>query len=181
MIHNGEKMKKIIVAIIAMVVVALGAILVSAQKSDHKGGHEGRGSGKRGGHHRVGGLMLRGVDLTDAQKAQVKEIMEASRAKVKPLRESMRANREKLRLATENGKFDEAQVQALATEGANLSAQLTVERTRVRSQIFGLLTQEQKDKAAAARSEMKERFKGKGRNFRNRDKAVEKPAETSNK
>jgi periplasmic protein CpxP/Spy len=172
---NGEKMKKVIIAFIAISVIALGAIFAIAQKGDHKGGHK---FGKRG--HHGGGMMLRGVDLTDAQKAQVKEIMEASRSKVKPLRESMKANRQKLREATENGKFDETQVQALATEQANLSAQMLVERTRVKSQVFGLLTQEQKDKAVQARTEMRERFKGKGRHHRNRDKAVEKPAETTN-
>jgi protein CpxP len=176
---NGETMKKIIVALIAIATLALGAIFVSAQKSDHKGGHEGRGFGKRGGHHRGGGMMLRGADLTDAQKAQVKEIMEASKAKVKPLRESMKANREKLRLATENGKFDEAQVLAIANESASVSAQLLVERQRTKSQIFNILTPEQREKAAQTKSEMKERFKGRGEGKRFR--GGEKKADSSNK
>jgi len=169
-------MKKVIITLIGIAVIAVGAMFAIAQKADHKGGHK---FGKRG--HHGGGMMLRGVDLTEAQKTQVKELMEGNRAKVKPLRESMKANRQKLHEATANGKFDETLVQALATEQANLSAQMLVERTRVKSQIFGLLTQEQKDKAAAARTEMKERFKGgKGRHFRNHDKAAEKPAETTN-
>jgi Spy/CpxP family protein refolding chaperone len=178
--HNGEKMKKIIVAIIAIVVLALGAVFVSAQKADHKGSHEGRGF-RKGGHHRGGGMMLRGLDLTDAQKAQVKEIMEASKAKVQPLRESMKANRQKLQAATENGKFDEAAVQALANENASLSAQLLVERSRVKSQIFNILTPEQREKAAQLKSQMKERFKGKGRgdgkHFRGGEKKTDTPKE----
>ena len=169
-------MKKIIVAIIAMAVLALGAIFVAAQKADHKGDHEGRGF-RRGGHHR-GGMMLRGLDLTDAQKTQVKEIMDASKAKVQPLRESMKANRQKLQLATENGKFDEAQVQAIANENASVSAQLFVERTRVKSQIFNILTPEQREKAAQMKSQMKERFKGKGRGEGKHFRGGEKKAET---
>jgi periplasmic protein CpxP/Spy len=168
---NGEKMKKVIIAIIAVAVLALGTMFAIAQKADRKDGH---GFGKRGHHGRGGGggMMLRGLDLTDAQKAQVKEIMEASRAKVQPIRESMKANRQKLNETTANGAFNETQVQSLATEQANLSAQLLVERTRVKSQIFALLTPEQKAKAAELKSQMKERSKGKGRHFRNRDKST---------
>ena len=176
---NGEKMKKIIVALIAIVTLALGAVFVSAQKSDHKGGHEGRGF-KRGGHHRGGGMMLRGLDLTDAQKTQVKEIMDASKAKVQPLRASMKANREKLRLATENGKFDEAQVLSIANENASVSAQLLVERQRTKAQIFNILTPEQREKSAQMKSQMKERFKGKGRGEGKRFRGGEKKTDSSN-
>lgn len=154
-------MKRIIAAIIAVVVLALGAVFVSAQRSEHKGGHGGGGF-NRGGHHRSDGMMLRGLDLTDAQKTQVREIMEASKTKVRPIRQAMKANHEKLRLATENGKFDEAQVQALANENGTLSAQLLVERERTKAQIFNILTPEQREKAAQLKSQMKENFKGKG-------------------
>lgn len=151
-------MKKITVAIIAIVVLALGAIFVSAQKGENKEGGARHGFG-RGGHHRGGGMMLRGIDLTDDQKNQVKQIMEASRAKVQPLRESLRANRQKLRELTENGKFDEGQVQALAAEQGRISAQLLVEKERSKAQIFQILTPEQREKAAQMRQQMKERFK----------------------
>jgi protein CpxP len=148
-------MKKITIAIIAIAVLALGAIFVAAQKSGGGEGHGKRGFGHGRGHG-GGGMMLRGLDLTDDQKNQVKQIMEASKSKVQPLRESMKANRDKLHQATADGKFDEAQVQALATEQANISAQLLVERTRTKSQIFQILTPEQRTKAA----QMKESFKG---------------------
>lgn len=167
-------MKKITVAIIAIAVLALGAIFVSAQKA--KGdGHGKRGFGK-GGHHRGGGMMLRGLDLTDDQKNQVKGIMEASKAKVQPLRESMKATRQKLRDLSASGKFDEGQVQALATEQGNISAQLTVERERSKSQIFQILTPEQREKAAQMKQQMKERSKDGKRGFRRGgEKAPEAP------
>ena len=62
---------------------------------------------------------------------------------------------------TANGAFDEAAVSAIATEKGNLSAQMTVERARVKSQIFALLTVEQKTKATEMKSKMQERFKDK--------------------
>lgn len=174
-------MKKIIIAIIAIGVLTLGAIFAIAQKSESKDTAR-NGKGRHGfagrGHHR-GGMMLRGLDLTDAQKAQVKTIMETNRAKVKPLMESMRANREALRSATENGKFDEAQVQSLANEQASLSAQLLVERTRVKSQVYQILTPEQKEKAATLRTEMKDRFKDRMKNFRHRERTEDKSDDTS--
>ena len=165
-------MKKITIAIIAVIVLALGAIFVVAQKSDGKGG---RGFGKRGGHGR-GGMMMRGLDLTEEQKGQFKSIREASRSKVQPIREALKANRQKLHEMTKSGTFDEATVTALANEQAGLSAQLMVERARVQSQTFALLTDEQKAKAAEAREKMKERFNNRGERRRGGEKA---PAEAS--
>lgn len=150
-------MKKITVAILAIVLVAMGAIFVFAQKAD--GDNKGNRMGKRG--HGRGGMMLRGLDLTEEQKTQFKSIRQASKAKTQTLRESLKANRQKMNEATANGAFDEATVTALATEKAGLSVQLTVERARVKSQMFALLTAEQKAKAAEMKTKMKERFKGK--------------------
>ncbi|MBC7900867.1 MAG: Spy/CpxP family protein refolding chaperone [Saprospiraceae bacterium] len=153
-------MKKITVAILAIILVAMGAIFVFAQKAD--GDKPGKRMGKRG-HHR-GGMMLKGLDLTEEQKAQFKQIRQASKVKTQTLRESLKANRRKMNEATANGAFDEATVTALATEKAGLSVQMTVERARVKSQTFALLTAEQKVKAAEMKTKMKERFKGKMKN-----------------
>lgn len=150
-------MKKLTVAILSIVLVAMGAMFVFAQ--DGAGQKDGkRGFGKRGGHHRGGhGMMLRGLDLTDEQKAQVKTIMQSSRESSKPLREQMKANRQKLQTLSDSGNFDQAQVQALADEQGKLTAQMIVEKEKVKSQISAILTPEQKAKAA----EMKAQFKQK--------------------
>jgi protein CpxP len=167
-------MKKITIAIIALAVLGIGVIFAFAQKTD--GDHKGRGFG-RGGHHRGGGFMFRGLDLTEEQKAQVKQIRDASKTKIQPIREALKANRQKMNELTANGAFDEGQVAALANEQATLGAQMTVERLRVKSQMFALLTDEQKAKAAQMKEQMKERFK----NRMNKRKAAEKaPAETTN-
>ena len=103
-------------------------------------------------------MAFRALDLTDEQKAQVKQIFEASKTKTQSLRESLKANRQKLSEATANGAFDEAAVTALAAEKETF-AQMTVESVRVRSQIFALLTDAQKAKLAEMKAKRSERFK----------------------
>ena len=150
-------MKKLTVAILSIVLVAMGAMFIFAQQSadqtDGKRAFGKRGFGKRGGH----GIMFRGIDLTDEQKTQVKQITEASKTNVKPIREQMKANRQKLQELSANGNFDAAQVQAIAAQQGNLSARLIVEKERVKSQIFQVLTPEQRAKAAEMKAKMKER------------------------
>jgi periplasmic protein CpxP/Spy len=151
-------MKKITVAILSIVLVAMGAIFIFAQKSGND--EDKRGFGKHGGKHRGGHeFFLRGLDLTDEQKTQIKQIMEASKEKNKAVREQLRANHQKLDEITANGAFDEAQVTAIANQQGALSAQMIVEKERVKSQIFAILSDEQKAKAAQMKDQMKERFR----------------------
>ena len=156
-------MKKLTTAIIAMFLVAMGAMFIFAQNSDGNADGGKRGFGKRGHHgKRFGGeghgFMFRALNLTDEQKAQVKQIMESSKTTVQPLREQMKANRQKLAQLSENGNFDAAQVQAIAAQQGNLSAQLIVEKEKVKAQMFQILTDEQKAKAAEMKAQMKQRF-----------------------
>ncbi len=152
-------MKKIILGIIAVVVLAGGAIFVVAQKAHHPG-RSGFVPGR--GDHMLG-MALRGLDLTDEQKAKVKEIMEASRTSVEPLGQQMRDNHKTLADLGANGAFDQAKVEAAATEQGNIMAKLIVEREKARAQVFAILTDDQKAKAAAMRAKFEEHFKdGKG-------------------
>ncbi len=165
-------MKKTIFAFLAVAILSMGAIFAIAQTTgtddsgDKRWGK--RGGGKMGKMHRGGrdggkggmggGMMFRGLDLTDEQKAQMKQIREASKAAVTPLHEAMKANRQKMAEATANGAFDEGTVTAIANEGAGIHAQMTVQREKVKAQMFAVLTDEQKTKAAEMRSNMKQRF-----------------------
>lgn len=164
-------MKKFIIGFTVFALVAIGTIFAFGQKSD--GG--GKWRKHRGGKHRDGfGMMAKKLNLTDAQKEQVKQISEASRAKIKPLMEQMKANRQQLKSLTENGQFDEAQIQNVANQQGVISAQLIVEKTRVKAQMFQILTPEQKAQAAALKEQMKEKMK---QRFENRkQKKAEKTA-----
>ncbi len=149
-------MKKLTTAFLAIALAAVGTIFVFAQKADGD-----KGKFKRGFGHHHGGFerLAKKLDLSDAQKAQVKQIKEAGKAKVQPLRENMKSIRQQLNAATADGNFNEAQVQTLATQQANIMAQLTVEKERTKSQIYAILTPEQQTQAKALKEQMKERFK----------------------
>ena len=147
-------MKKIVFGIAAAAVLVTGSIFVIAQKAGGMGGHE-FGRGHRGGAE----MALRGLDLTDEQKAKVKEITETAKTAAQPLMEQTRANHEKIRSLGRDGKFDQAQVEAIAAEQGNLTAKLIVEKERIKAQIFALLTDEQKAKAETMRTKFEEKFK----------------------
>jgi len=152
-------MKKRNIIILAIGVLVVGAAFVVAQKVVHRG-FGGHGFGGRPGME----MALRGLNLTDDQKAKVKEITEANKANFQPVMQSLKENHKKMEDLTANGAFDEAQVQALAAEQGNLMAKMIVEKERVKSQIFAILTDEQKAKAGQMREEwkqkMQDRFNG---------------------
>jgi protein CpxP len=147
-------MKKIIFAIAAVVVLAAGAIFVAGQIKGRSGA---KGFGHGRGH--MAGMMLRGLNLTDDQKAKVKSIFEAAKTDVQPLREALKENRKKLNSVTANGAFDQAQIQAIADEQGALMSKMIVEREKVKSQIIAILTDEQKAKAAQMRENFKQHMK----------------------
>ncbi|HEY3973140.1 MAG TPA: Spy/CpxP family protein refolding chaperone [Candidatus Sulfotelmatobacter sp.] len=95
-----------------------------------------------GGRDGMMGFFGRALNLTDDQKTQMKAIMEKERPTLKPLHEQERQIDQQLRQYVE-GTFDQAKVQALATQKAQVDSQLTVEETRVHNQMYLLLTPDQ--------------------------------------
>jgi len=83
-------------------------------------------------------------DLTDAQRAQMKQIFQSSKPAMKPLFEQERQNHQAMMQLITSGTFDEAKAQAIANQSAQTHAQLEVEHARVTSQAYQLLTAEQK-------------------------------------
>lgn len=159
-------MKKVTATILTIALVALGAVFVIGQttgddkdgksnfgKKSHRGEFGGRGGGRHGKGMRGGGQMFRNLDLTDAQKEQMKTIGQSSREKMKPIMEQMKANRDQLQQLTSGGNFDEGSVQALAAQQGTLTAQMIVEKERTKAAMFALLTTEQKAKAAEMKAQ----------------------------
>ena len=105
------------------------------------------GPGRGLGHH---GWMLkkmtRELNLTEAQQAQVKTILQAEHAKVQPLMLQMRQN-EMARNQNVTGNFDETEARAFAGKQAQITSDLIVEKERTKSQIYAVLTPEQRQKA----------------------------------
>jgi protein CpxP len=178
-------MKKLTVILMSIALVAVGAIFVIGQSADANkegkrfgkhGDHAGEGRhGKRGGDKGMG-MMLRRLDLTEDQKVQIKAIHEANFESTKSLREQMKANHDQLETATEGGKFNESQVQAIAQQQGALHAQMIVAREKVKSQVFALLTDEQKAKAAEMKAKFEQKMQERKAKFAER-KSAETPQE----
>ena len=115
-------------------------------------GREGRG-GRRGG--RMGGMMFGGINLTDDQKAKMKEIGQSFRESTKSLHEQLRAKRQELRQASEGGTFNEALATQKLQESAGLQAKLMGKQFRMRQQMLSVLTPEQKTQLEQKRAEFK--------------------------
>jgi len=100
-----------------------------------------------GRHFDMGGPMghffAAKLNLTDEQKAQAKSIWEKERPTVKPLMQQEHQLDLQLRQYVE-GNFDQAKVQALAAQKAQVQTQLTVEHTRIHNEIYQILTADQK-------------------------------------
>jgi len=117
-------------------------------------GREGRGwGGQLGG--RMGGMMFGALNLTDDQKAKMKEISQSFRESTKSLHEQLRAKRQELRQASEGDTFNEALATQKLQESAGLQAKLMGEQFKMRQQMLSVLTPEQKTQLEQKRAEFK--------------------------
>ena len=122
----------------------------------HRGGKRGGGEwGGRGGH--FGGGFFRGIELTDAQKASLKQLREAFGERTKSLREQLRAKRQELRQAESGTTFNEQLATQKLTEAAALQAKLMAEEFKLRQDSLALLTPEQKAQLEQRRQQRQQR------------------------
>ena len=147
-------MKKMIWALAAFAVIAIGGIFIFGQHGETR-------RGGRGGHFGERGLlrMADRLDLSDEQKTQIKTILEDSKTRVKPLMEEMRAQHEALAALGTDGRFDAEKVEAAAAAQSAASKQLIVEKEKTKAAVFAVLTPEQRTQAAELKNEFKGRMK----------------------
>jgi Spy/CpxP family protein refolding chaperone len=126
------------------------------------GDREGRGKGEGRGWGRDGagrggerGMMFRGIDLTDDQKAKMKQIGQSFRERTQSLHQALQAKRQELRQASEGGTFNEALATQKLQESASLQAKLMGEQFRMRQEMQSVLTSEQKTQLEQKRAEFK--------------------------
>jgi len=101
--------------------------------------------------------MLHHLDLSDEQEAEVRAILEAARPEFRAHLESLRAAREELR-KLDPATFDEAKVRELAGAQAGEMVEMVVLGQKVRSQVWAVLTPEQREQAAGMQARMRERM-----------------------
>ncbi len=118
-----------------------------------RGGREGWG--ERGGRGGMRGMMLKGINLTDDQKAKMKQIGQSFRERTQSLHQELRAKRQELRQASEDGTFNEALATQKLQESASLQAKLMGEQFKMRQEMLSVLTPEQKTQLEQKRAEFK--------------------------
>jgi len=154
------------VAIATLSAIALAASIAVAQTVNTNQGaqqgtpmerHGGRGGHKGHGWGGIGDGGFRQLNLTEDQKAKIKQIRETFAQTNKPLRDQLRAKRQELRQASEGGTFNEALATQKLTEIAPLEAKLMGEEHKLHEQMLSVLTAEQKAQLEQSRAQFKAR------------------------
>lgn len=128
------------------VLVSFAMVLVAAVAVSQTVKHQGRGEEGPFGSHMLH-FMTDYLDLNDAQQAQVKDILDKEQPTAQPLLDQLKQSHQQLQQLAQATPFDEGKVRSLATQQAQTMADLIVEHARIESQIFQILTPEQKTKA----------------------------------
>ena len=135
-------MKQKILVLAGIAALLIGATVFALAQ------HPGMGEKMRG--HGPGDMVehiSRELNLTDAQKAQVKTLFDAQQATEEQRHTKLDDLRKQMEAATANGQFDENTVRGLASQQAQLMTDQMVDHLRLHSQVYALLTAEQKTKA----------------------------------
>jgi Spy/CpxP family protein refolding chaperone len=155
------------VAIASLSAIALAGSIAVAQTvtTDQSNPRAGHARGDHKGWEGMRGGMFKQLNLTDDQKAKMKQIRESFATQNKPLRDELRAKHQELRQASEGGTFNEALATQKLTEMASLQAKLMGVEFQEHQQMLAVLTPEQK----AQLEQSKAQFKARRGGMRNHD------------
>jgi periplasmic protein CpxP/Spy len=142
---------KIMVAVLGLTLVtalAFGQAAVRPSGFGHRGGGFGDMLGMMGDY----------LDLSDAQRTQMKAIVAKEKPTIKPLMQQLAQGHQQMRQLEEAGTFDEMKVRAAATQQSQTMAELMVQKARIKSEMMQVLTADQKTKLAAFEARQQARF-----------------------
>ena len=152
---------------IALTVGLVAGVYVSAQNTDgprgpfaeRRGGPGGFGGpgGPGGPIGALGPLMAAHLNLTDAQKDQLKGIVDSHRDELKGLGDLAMKARQALQAAVTADALNEGLIRARAAELATIESDLAVAHARIHADVFRILTPEQQAQAREAQSQMQQR------------------------
>lgn len=130
-------------------------------------------SGRKSRHHRRGHRslkrMLRGVELTEDQRTQIKTLMDTNRATTAPLREEAHG----LMVKRRQGTITEAEKERLTV----IKDELRAGSDQLRATVLGLLTPEQSAELERRKAERKQRREERMQRWRERKERMK--AETA--
>jgi protein CpxP len=152
-----------VIAIAAAGVLAAGGLLAGRVL----GGSLNGGSGYPGGFGagRLFGRMAKALDLTDDQKARIKEILGSHGPEIEAQMKTGGEARRRLHEAVMADPIDEAAIRARAEELGRAHGDGALLFARIRAEIVPILTAEQKQKLEQMRARMHERGRHAVRDF----------------
>jgi len=137
-----------------LALVALFAVPLAAQ------GHPRGGPGMGPRHSAGPGMMMRGLDLTEAQRADLKAIAGKHREAAKGKHEAAMSAQKALREAMMDPATSVEQLKALHDKASQAQFELALDRRAMMQESMALLTPEQKAKAEKMRAERGKRGPG---------------------
>ena len=150
-------MKKLTIALLAAVPLAMFSAAAFAERGGPLG-MLGGGPGFPGPGLKLE-HMADHLDLDDAQRDAVNNILEAARPEIEALREKARANREALQALDANDAAYSTELNNIAISNGELATEGTLLFTRIRTEVHAVLTDEQIAKLERGKERMKKRFK----------------------
>lgn len=155
-----KKRNWIIGSLLTATVLSAGTIGLAQACGERGGFHHGSGmmSKHEGRMDRMDKMMHR-LELSDAQRQSIENIVDAQRDQMRTTRKSMQDIRKNLREQMTADNYDPSKVRQLADAKAKFMADMTVQRAETMHQIRQQLTPEQQAKL----NKMLQRKKGHGR------------------
>ncbi len=131
---------------------------------------------RRGGWDRDDGdqlpPMLRRLDLSDAQRDQVRELMRSQSETMRTRAEAHRKTHDELRQLPMSEDYSEAKVKALAEASGKAAAEMAELRARTARQLHQILTPEQRQQLA---KQSEQRMEGREERMERREPAAAAP------
>ena len=163
---NKGRFKTLAIATLSSIALAASIAVAQTVSTPQSNGQTtrpewgGRGRGDHKGHGMRGmrgGEFFKQLNLTEDQKAKMKQIRQSFAQSNNPLHEQLRAKRQELRQASEGGTFNEALATQKLTEMAGLEAKLMGERFKLHQEMLSVLTAEQKAQLEQTKAQRKSR------------------------
>ena len=145
-------LKRFAAAAAVALAVPLTASAFGGSKGMMHGGCDGMGAKASFGHHGMGGdgipRQLRRLDLTEAQRDRIFDIMHAQAPTMRNTAKAMQKAQSDLRDLTAAPDFSEAKAKQLADAAAAAMGQMALNRAKTERQVYDVLTPEQRKQLA---------------------------------
>ena len=141
------KIPMVVLAVALSVSVAFSQKIVRTQGGEFHGGFA----------HMLG-FYADYLDLTDAQQAQMKDIIAKEKPTIQPLIQQLAQGHQQMSQLEQASTFNEANVRALASQQSQTMTELMVQKARIKSELVALLTPDQKAKLAKFEARRAARF-----------------------